>query len=204
MKSIAGKLLFGLVVSGIIGGAVLAVLVTYQYGFLSKNPPPLSRTIQEITEHVLIPVGVFLVLFGTGALLVIRRVEAQLKSTARDVCQAAQELRSYQTPGDALPTELKPFTDAVNVLTARLEAHARRQEAFAADAAHELKTPLTILKGEIQVALRKPRDAKAYQSLVESNLEEVERLILLVDALLQLSRFDQSRSAASLICGVTE
>ena len=96
MKSIAGKLLLGLVVSGIIGGAVLAVLVTYQYGLLSKNPPPLSRTIQEITEHVLIPVGVFLFLFGTGALLVIRRVEAQLKSTARDVCQAARAANRAQ------------------------------------------------------------------------------------------------------------
>ena len=145
MKSIAGKLLFGLVISGVIGGIVLAVLVTYQYGLLGKNPPPLNQTILEITEHVLIPVGVFLVLFGTGALLVVRRVEAQLKETARNVCQAAQELRSYQTPHDALPTELRPFTDAVNVLTSKLEAHARRQEAFAADAAHELKTPLAVL-----------------------------------------------------------
>ena len=177
MKSIAGKLLLGLVVSGIIGGAVLAVLVTYQYGLLSKNPPPLSRTIQEITEHVLIPVGVFLFLFGTGALLVIRRVEAQLKSTARDVCQAAQELRSYQTPGDALPTELKPFTDAVNVLTARLEAHARRQEAFAADAAHELKTPLAILA--LSLDKLPVEEASPLRTQVHALSDMVDQLLLL-------------------------
>jgi len=177
MKSIAGKLLLGLVVSGIIGGAVLAVLVTYQYGFLSKNPPPLSRTIQEITEHVLIPLGVFLFLFGTGALLVIRRVEAQLKSTARYVCQAAQELRSYQTPGDALPTELKPFTDAVNVLTARLEAHARRQEAFAADAAHELKTPLAILA--LSLDKLPVEEASPLRTQVHALSDMVDQLLLL-------------------------
>ncbi|MCA8904400.1 MAG: HAMP domain-containing sensor histidine kinase [Hyphomonas sp.] len=177
MKSIAGKLLFGLVVSGIIGGIVLGVLVTYQYGLLGRNPPPLNRTILEITEHVIVPVGVFLFLFGTGALLVVRRVEAQLKATARDVCQAAQELRSYQTPGDALPTELKPLTDAVNVLTERLEAHARRQEAFAADAAHELKTPLAVLAVSLD---RLPTDEAApLRAQVRALSEMVDQLLLL-------------------------
>lgn len=145
MKSIAGKLLVGLLVSGLIGGAVLTAMVTYEYELLSSNPPPLWRTVREIIEHVLTPFAVFLALFGIGALLVVRSMEKQLKTIAREVCEAAQELRSYQTPDDALPRELRPFTDAVNVLTTRLGEHARRQEAFAADAAHELKTPLSIL-----------------------------------------------------------
>ena len=177
MKSIAGKLLLGLTISGIIGGAVLGVLVTYQYGLLGKNPPPLEQTILEITEHVLVPVGVFLFLFGTGALLVVRRLRAQLKASAQDVCKAAQELRSYQAPGDALPTELKPFTDAVNVLSARLEAHARRQEAFAADAAHELKTPLAILALSLD---RLPaEDAAPLRDQVRALSDMVDQLLLL-------------------------
>ena len=145
MNSIAGRLLRGLLISSLVGGAVLTIMVIYEYGLLSANPPPLWKTVREITEHVLVPFGVFLLLFGTGALLVVRRVEGQLKGIAGDVRQAAQELRSYQTPPDALPRELTPFTEAVNELTSRLAAHARRQEAFAADAAHELRTPLSIL-----------------------------------------------------------
>ncbi len=177
MKSIAGKLLQGLLISGLIGGAVLAVLVTYEYDLLSSNPPPLWRTVREITEHVLVPFGVFLLLFGTGALLVVRRVEAQIQETARDVSRAAQDLRSYQTPGDALPRELKPFTDAVNVLTARLEEHALRQEAFAADAAHELKTPLSILA--LSLDKLPAEDAAPLQRQVWALSEMVDQMLLL-------------------------
>ena len=177
MKSIAGKLLIGLFISGLIGGAVLAVLVTYEYGLLSQNPPPLWKTVREITEHVIIPFSVFVLLFGTGALLVVRRVEQQLKNVAREVCEAAQDLRSYQTPGDALPSELKPFTDAVNVLTARLEAHARRQESFAADAAHELKTPLSILA--LSLDKLSAEEAAPLKAQVRALSEMVDQLLLL-------------------------
>ena len=177
MKSIAGRLLFGLVVSGLIGGFMLAVLVTYEYGLLSPDPPPLWTTVREMTEHVLVPFGVFVFLFGAGALLVVRRMEAQLKEIANDVCKAAKELRSFQAPDDALPVELKPFTDAVNVLTARLEAHARRQEAFAADAAHELKTPLAILA----VSLDKlpAEEAAPLRTQVRALSDMVDQMLLL-------------------------
>jgi two-component system OmpR family sensor kinase len=177
MKSIAGKLLIGLAVSGLLGGAVLSVLVIYQYGLLSSNPPPFDQTVLEITEHVVIPVGVFLVLFGIGAMMVIHRVEAQLKATASEVYDAAHELRSYQTPGDALPSELKPFTDAVNVLTDRLETHARRQEAFAADAAHELKTPLSILA--LLLDKLPAQEAAPLKAQVRALSEMVDQLLLL-------------------------
>lgn len=177
MKSIAGKMLFGLVVSAVLGGAVLSVLVIYQYGLFSANPPPLDQTVLEITEHVVIPVGVFLILFGIGAMLVIRRVEAQLKATAHEVYDAAHNLRSYRTPGDALPSELRPFTDAVNVLTAQLAAHAKRQEAFAADAAHELKTPLSILA--LLLDKLPAQEAAPLKAQVHALSEMVDQLLLL-------------------------
>lgn len=103
-----------------------------------------------------------------------------------------------------MPIELYELTQKLNHMLARLEFSTQALQQFTADASHELKTPLTILKGEIQVALRKPRDAKEYKSLVESNLEEVNRLILLVEALLQLSRFEQTQYSESLVSDMTE
>jgi two-component system, OmpR family, sensor kinase len=55
---------------------------------------------------------------------------------------------------------------------------------------HELKTPLTILKGETEVALRKDRDNGEYITLLQSNLEEIDRMARIIDDLLLLSKAD--------------
>ncbi|KJS26678.1 MAG: hypothetical protein VR75_06185 [Hyphomonadaceae bacterium BRH_c29] len=202
MKSIAGKLLVGLLISGLIGSMMLAILVTYEYGLLSNEPPPLGKTIREMVEHVLAPFGMFLVLFGTGALIVVRSVERQLKIIAKEVSEAAEDLKSYQAPKDLLPTELQPFTDAVNTLTTRLEAHAHRQEAFAADAAHELKTPLSILALSLDKLPEK--DAAPLRSQVRALADMVDQLLLLArsnspDATLRRALIDPGRLARRVV-----
>jgi signal transduction histidine kinase len=75
-------------------------------------------------------------------------------------------------------------------MLARLEAAFAQVRRFSADASHELKTPLTVLRGEIEVALRSPRDPVEYQRVLGSILEEVESMARLVDDLLLLSRAD--------------
>jgi heavy metal sensor kinase len=72
----------------------------------------------------------------------------------------------------------------------RLDAAFRQVRQFSADASHELQTPLTILKGEIEVALRAPRSPDEYQHVLASALEESERIARLVEGLLLLSRAD--------------
>jgi signal transduction histidine kinase len=72
----------------------------------------------------------------------------------------------------------------------RLDAAFRQVRQFSADASHELQTPLTILKGEIEVALRAPRNPEEYQRVLTSALEECDRLVHLVDGLLLLARAD--------------
>ncbi|MCP3676580.1 MAG: hypothetical protein GY721_03005, partial [Deltaproteobacteria bacterium] len=61
---------------------------------------------------------------------------------------------------------------------------------FSADASHELQTPLTILKGEMEVALRSPRSPGEYRHVLKSGLEEIDRINHLVEGLLLLSRAD--------------
>lgn len=149
MKSIRSELFIGLAISALIGTILLVALVVHEYGFLSDTPPPMRQALIEILDHVVIPVGMFICLFGIGAFLVVQRVEDRLNAASKEALIAADSLREYQTPVESLPAEVRPFSEAINHLIARLESHARRQEAFAADAAHELKTPLSILALEL-------------------------------------------------------
>jgi len=72
----------------------------------------------------------------------------------------------------------------------RLEVSFKQIRQFSADASHELRTPLTITKGETELALRRPRQAEDYRVVLESNLEEIDRMSRIVDELLFLSRAD--------------
>jgi signal transduction histidine kinase len=70
-----------------------------------------------------------------------------------------------------------------------------QQRQFVSDVAHELRTPLSILSGEMEIALRKERIASDYQQVLASSKQETDRLIELVENLLFLARGDQGRQA---------
>lgn len=148
-RSIRGQLAIGLAVAGLLSTPVLLILVSRQYGIFSDHPPPAAQTWHEILDHVLIPLGVFLTLFGLGAAFVIRSASRRLQEATNAAIAAAERLERFENADGALPTEIQPFANALAQLTARLETHARRQEAFATDAAHELKTPLAVLALEL-------------------------------------------------------
>jgi heavy metal sensor kinase len=86
--------------------------------------------------------------------------------------------------------ELDRLAATLNDMLSRLDTAFRQIRQFSADASHELQTPLTILKGEIEVALRSARSPREYQRVLASALEESDRIAHLVEALLLLSRAD--------------
>jgi heavy metal sensor kinase len=86
--------------------------------------------------------------------------------------------------------ELDQLAVTLNAMLERLDNAFRQIRQFSADASHELQTPLTILKGELEVALRTPRSPEAYQQLLRSSLEEIDRITALVDGLMLLARAD--------------
>ncbi len=84
--------------------------------------------------------------------------------------------------------EYQRLVQVLNRMLSRLEAALETQKRFAADASHELRTPLTALRGEIEVALRRDRTAEEYVRVLDSALEEAERLSRLAEDLLTLTR----------------
>jgi heavy metal sensor kinase len=90
--------------------------------------------------------------------------------------------------------EIGRLVDTLNEMIARLETSFTQVKQFTSDASHELKTPLAILMGELEVALRRPMSEGEYKATLASCLEEVERLTHVVQGLLELSRAETGQS----------
>lgn len=86
--------------------------------------------------------------------------------------------------------EIGRLAETFNDMIGRLDASFQQIRQFTSDASHELRTPLTVMKGETELMLRKPRSVEEYRSVLESNLEEIDRMTDIVDELLFLSRAD--------------
>ncbi|MEN3951634.1 heavy metal sensor histidine kinase [Iodidimonas sp. SYSU 1G8] len=94
------------------------------------------------------------------------------------------------------PDELTNLVAGFNGALDRLEAAYKQLEAFNADVAHELRTPLTNMIGQTQVALSKERSAEQHRDVLQSNLEELDRLRTIVNDMLFLARADQGVTAS--------
>jgi two-component system heavy metal sensor histidine kinase CusS len=109
-----------------------------------------------------------------------------------DITEIARRIRPANlgeriTP-DGLPAELLTLADTFNQMLDRLEESFVRLSRFSADLAHELRTPVHSLGGEVEVALSKPRTPEEYREVLGSNLEECGRLAHMIDRLLFLAR----------------
>ena len=116
--------------------------------------------------------------------------------------QEAQRLAPPRLTGrlqlSPLPPELSQFVNSFNSILERVEQAYSRLESFNADVAHELRSPLTNLIGQTQVALTRGRSAEHYFEVLQSNLEELERLRSIINDMLFLASADQGSKATKL------
>jgi two-component system heavy metal sensor histidine kinase CusS len=127
--------------------------------------------------------------------VVVRHSMRQLRSVigkANDI--SASRLNTRLSLQDA-PVELREMGAAFNAMLDRLEDGVQRLSGFAADLAHDLRTPVNTLMVETQVALSRPRTAEEYQVLLASNSEEYERLARMIENTLFLARVDNAQLA---------
>ena len=148
---------------------------------------------QEVGELALVlllglPLSVFAA--GLGGYYLARRALAPL-ARMTDRARAITPSRL----GDRLPIdnprdELGRLAVVFNETLGRLESSFAEMRRFTANVSHELRTPLTAIRSVGEVGLREPRDAGSYRAVIESMLEEADRLSCLVDQLLTVSRAD--------------
>lgn len=114
-----------------------------------------------------------------------------LTATASHITSANLEERMNPA---GLPAELRTLAATINRMLERLEDSFHRLARFSADIAHELRTPVSTLRGEIEVALGKPRSAEEYREILGSSLEECGRLSSLIERMLFLARAENPRT----------
>jgi heavy metal sensor kinase len=125
-----------------------------------------------------------------GSTLLARRAVRPLERIT-----AAAESINASNLGERLPEmsthdHIGRLGAVINRMLARLEESFEAQRRFTDRAAHELRTPLTILKGETQVTLGRRRSVEEYEQILRSNLEEIEKMVLMIDNLLLLARYE--------------
>lgn len=105
---------------------------------------------------------------------------------------------SAKTPGERLPVprtgdELQRLGETLNAMLARLEAALERERDFVADAGHELRTPLALLRTELELALRHSTSPEELREAMRSSSREVDRVAQLAEHLLLIARSDRGQ-----------
>jgi two-component system heavy metal sensor histidine kinase CusS len=112
----------------------------------------------------------------------------------REMAHVAQGISANRLgdrlPPESVPTELVDLATAFNDMLARLEGSFRRLSDFSSDLAHELRTPISNLMTQTQVAVSKSRSADQYREVLYSNLEEYERVARMIADMLFLAKAD--------------
>jgi two-component system OmpR family sensor kinase len=126
---------------------------------------------------------------ATGALLAWRALRPidQIVSRARRIGESSLADR---LPHPRTQDEIGRLVETLNDMLERIERSFEVQRRFTADASHELRSPLSRLRAELEVTLRRPRDPAEYEEALRSCLDEVERLSWLTEELLGLARLD--------------
>ncbi len=123
-------------------------------------------------------------------LLLTRRALRPIDAIVRQARRIRDTNLGERLPSPGNPAELTRLVDTLNDMLARLEDSFMTQRRFTADASHELRSPLTRMRTEIEVALRRPRSSDDYRAVLEASLEEIRRLTGLTGNLLALARLD--------------
>ena len=125
----------------------------------------------------------------------VRRGLAPVRGLSRQLRAMTPDQSGLRLDGSTQPVELQALVEQFNLLLGRVERAYAHLEGFNADVAHELRTPLTTLIGASEIALHRPRSAPELRDLIGSNLEELQRLSVIVNDMLFLSRADRGAHA---------
>jgi len=154
---------------------------------------PLDHVIRILSQLLYFIGGCILFILALTSFLgsfFARRILKPVSNVTNIVDDISHKDLNLRIPKMAADEEMKHLIRSCNAMIGRLEKSFEHVNEFSSHVAHELKTPLAIIRGEVELALSETRDVEEYQRVLNVSLEEIDRLIRIIKDLLLLARLD--------------
>lgn len=151
---------------------------------------PIRAELRELLVKLFARSAAVIVLASWGSFFLVKRTLSPVDQMTRMIRNIKPDNLDKRIQVPATADEIARLAETFNEMLMRLEKSFLSQRQIIQDVSHELKTPLTIVRGQIEVTLKKKRSAAEYEETLQSALEEVVKLRRIVDNLLLLAKFD--------------
>jgi signal transduction histidine kinase len=163
------------------------------------------QALVDASQFLLLANGVLLLVTGSLLILFLRRGLSPLDHLNRAAANVNPAQPLFRTPpGVAEVDELRTLAGTLESATGRLDESFRQQQIFLHNAAHELKTAVTIVKSSLQLLASRPRTPNEYKEGLEACLADSDRMADLVQRMLLLARLEQNAAPAEAACNLSE
>ena len=150
-----------------------------------------TQFLRDLRRDLALYVAAAIVVCGLLSWLAARQGLAPLREMRSRAATVTSQKLSERMPVQAVPVEMADLAQELNRMLDRLQEDFQRLTDFSSDLAHELRTPISNLLTQTQVALTTKRDAATYRDILASNAEEFERLARMVSDMLFLAKTER-------------
>ena len=170
------------------------VELLYPFDIKSKKFIKIIKNINSSREMLTKIFNNLLFLSLGGLILIILYAFTVSKTLLRPILQINKKLSNMnenyltQIKKDSLPIEFHPLADSINSLTNRIETYVRFKKELFIGAAHELKTPLAVMKLKNEVTLMKPREPEKYQDTLKLTIKQIDDMNKMIGSILDIGR----------------
>lgn len=151
---------------------------------------PVIQLLQVRLMHIATSIPIILIFAGFLGRVFSSRILRPVMEITRTASKITHEDLSSRVKAEHVDEEMKYLVDAFNEMISRLERSFQYIAEFSSHVAHDLKTPLAIIRGESDIALRKDRGVSEYKRVIRVTLEETERMLKVIEDLLLLTKLD--------------
>jgi heavy metal sensor kinase len=165
---------------------------------VAASEQPMHDYLSELLAFMLLGLPLAAAVAGLGGYTLARGALKPVDRMADRARSITAERLKERLPVDNPNDEFGRLATVFNQTLTRLESSFDQMRRFTSDASHELRTPLTAMRSVGEIGLRAKREPAEYREIIGSMLEEVDRLSLLVDRLLTMSRADIGESMLAM------